>query len=89
MAIWEITASASGRRISYRQVMFTGTTCAGDPVTGTTQPGICLFTSDAGKGEERWELSEIGELVITRQAEAGARLVHQRLVLEPSVLLPE
>ena len=82
VAIWEITTSKAAREVSYRQIILNGEKC------GEGSHRACFVTAQS-VAEERWELSEMGELIVDREMRQGSRLIHQRLVLEPSVELSE
>ena len=82
VAISEITTSKTTRQVAYRQVTLEGEKCA------DVSRNACFATAQS-VAEERWELSQIGELIVNREVRQGSRLVHQRLVLEPAVELSE
>jgi hypothetical protein len=88
VAIWEVATSGTGRRVSYRQIILKSEKCAGGVPQGISL-SACFVTAQSAMAEERWELSQLGELIVDREARQGVHLVHQRLVLEPSVVFSE
>jgi hypothetical protein len=84
LAILEITTAFPNRRISYRQVTLAGAGCAGDQDIRIVPGASCYTSANNAAAEERWEISTVGELIITRQESLGPKMVQQRIVLEPS-----
>jgi len=85
VSIWEVTTNTAGRHVSYRQLILKGAKCA-DGGPQAVNHSACFVTAQY---EERWELSQVGELIVDREAKQGSQLVHQRLVLEPSVAVSD
>ena len=77
LSVWEVAVSRTGRLVSYRQLPLKGDRCS----------KACVVFASTGIGEERWEISETGELIVNREARFGVGLVHQHLVLEPTTEL--
>jgi hypothetical protein len=84
LAVWEISTTPTGRHIAYRQLLFDDTKCIGGSSRIVRHSG-CGISARSPVDEERWGLSDSGELVVNREVRQGLHLVHQRLVLEHSV----
>jgi hypothetical protein len=88
LRIWEVTTLAASQSISYRQATLDPARCVDLTGSRGMPERICRIPSLAGMGDETWELSNLGELIIIRKTRAGTQMIRQRLVLEPSLENP-
>jgi hypothetical protein len=84
LKIWEITTLAASRSVSFRQAALDLNKCVDPTGSRGMRERSCFIPSLTGMGVETWELSNLGELIISRKTRIGAQMVRQRLVLEPS-----
>jgi hypothetical protein len=86
LAVLEITSDLRERHVAYRHVSLDGRDCQLKEFH-MTAAATCWVQKISGGGEtidEKWSISDMGELIIERLVRIDGQVIHQRLVLEPS-----
>jgi hypothetical protein len=84
LTVLEITSDLRERHVAYRHVSLDGRDCQLREFH-LTAGATCWVQPTSGETiDEKWAISDSGELIVERLVKMGARVIHQRLVLEPS-----
>jgi hypothetical protein len=86
LATWRVTSDLHGQHLVYREYTLAAKRRSLAVVANWKPVTIVLPMESTGvvRTFERWQVSKAGRLIIRRSIATGPRIVHQRLVLEPS-----